>query len=125
LEESEADPYFRLYSEGFAQRAEHSTWDQGTWHMADEDDEWLTWCRAREGWLAGEFLRRVDTGEDVRDFFGSWYAIEGHSQAGYYLGHRVIQSFEGEGLTLREIAVWPAADVRRRVWAALRNLARG
>ena len=30
-----------------------------------------------------------------------------------------------EGLTLRDIAGWPAADVRRRVWAALRNLARG
>jgi len=125
LKESEAHPLFLLYSEGFAQRAEHVTLGRDAWHMCDERNTWLAWCRAREGWLAGEFLRRVDAGEDVRDFFGSWFAIEGHSQAGYYLGHQVVRAFESQEPTLPAIAMWPKEKVHRQVRRALRSLASG
>ncbi len=124
LEESEAEPLFRLYSEGLASRAEQVILGgQDTWHLAGEGDEWLAWCRAREGWLAGEYLRRADAGADVRDFFGSWFAIEGHSQAGYYLGRQVVHSLERETPTLRALAVWPAEQVHRRVREVLHEMA--
>ena len=36
--------------------------------------------------MFAEYLRRVNTGESVQDFFGDWCAFEGHSDVGYYLG---------------------------------------
>lgn len=123
LEESESDPLFLLYSEGFAQRVEHVALGQDRWHMRDERGNWLAWCRDREGWLAGEFLRRVDAGEPVRDFFGSWFAIEGHSQAGYYLGHQIVCTLERDNPSLQAIAVWPEEQVHRQVRQILRSMA--
>jgi len=120
---SEAHPLFLLYSEGFAQRVEHLTRGRDTWHMCDEADEWLAWCQAHEGWLAGEFLRRVDAAEPVRDFFGSWYTIEGYTQTGYYLGHQVVRALESQGSVLRVIAAWPEEEVHRQVRQVLRRLA--
>jgi len=123
LEESEAEPLFRLYSEGLASRAEQVIRGQDTQHLEDQDGEWLAWCRTHESWLAGEYLRRVDAGADVRDFFGSWFAIAGHSQTGYYLGHQVVQVLERQVPTLRALAVWPAEQVRQRVRAILQEMA--
>lgn len=40
--------------------------------------------------MAREFLRRVDADQSVRQFFGSWYQINGRSQTGYYLGYELI-----------------------------------
>ncbi|MDF1501291.1 MAG: hypothetical protein P1P76_12580, partial [Anaerolineales bacterium] len=39
----------------------------------------------------------------VRDFFGSWFQIEGRSQTGYYLGHEIIRRLEKSN-SLEEIA---------------------
>ncbi|MBU0493971.1 MAG: hypothetical protein KKA73_30095 [Chloroflexi bacterium] len=123
LEESEADPLFLLYSEGFAQRVEHVTLGCDAWHMGDEDQAWLAWCQAHVGALAAEFLRRLDAGEPVREFFGSWYDIQGHSQTGYYLGHEVVRDLERDGTPLPALAVWSEHEVQRQVRRRLRALA--
>ena len=63
-----------------------------SWHMMGrKDHEWVDWCRTNRSWLAAEFLRRVEAGESVRPFFGSWYDLQGYKQTGYFLGHELIK----------------------------------
>jgi len=94
-------PWWQLYCEGFAQRCEEVIVGEDSWHEAD--DEWLMWCQTHKRRLAAEFLRAVNAGEPVHQFFGSWHEIEGHSQCGYFLGHEIIKSLEA-GSSLQEIA---------------------
>ncbi len=112
-----AGPLWQLYSEGFAQRFEHAVAGRETWHMATADAGWLDWCRESRARLAAEFVRRVDAGDDIRAFFGSWFDIEGHSQSGYFLGHELLGDAERDH-TLAELAVLPPAEVERlaRAW---------
>jgi hypothetical protein len=115
-------PWWQLYTEGFAQRCEHLIMGRETWHMRETQagDDWLEWCRERQGWLAAEFLRTADAGESVRPFLGSWYDIEGHSQSGYFLGHELIKNLEAY-LGMREIALLDSEDPR--LGASLEKLA--
>lgn len=108
-------PWWDLYTEGFAQRCEHLILGEQTWHMADARDagNWLDWCRENKQWLAVEYLRAVDAGEAVNRFFGSWYEVQGYKQTGYFLGHELISSLEGE-LSFREIALLPDWETRMR-----------
>lgn len=109
----EDGPWWQLYTEGFAQWCEHTI--QGRpWHMqATVDDQWQTWCRDNLDWLAAEFLRRVDAGQDMRPFFGSWHDLRGYKQTGYLLGHELIKTLQAEA-TLHEVALLkePARHLR-------------
>ena len=58
----EQDPLFMLYSEGFAQRCEHTILGKESWHQA-QSEYWISWCRQNRGWLAIEFLKKVENGE--------------------------------------------------------------
>jgi hypothetical protein len=104
FEKAEQDPLFQLYSEGFAQRCEHVILGRETWHMA-QDKKWLLWCKRHRSWLAKEFLKRVEKQASVKDFFGSWFNIQGKKQTGYYLGHAFIHELE-KTHSLREIALF-------------------
>lgn len=108
-------PFWQLYTEGFAQRCEPLITQQAMWHMmvGAAAPGWLDWCTMNRDWLALEFLRVVEAGEPVRDFFGSWYDLHGHSQTGYYLGHAIIERWQA-ALDLREIAVLPDYESRLR-----------
>jgi hypothetical protein len=111
-------PWWQLYTEGFAQRCEHLILGQETWHMSfsaagGSEDDWINWCQGHAGWLAGEFLRMVDSGESIRPFFGSWYDIRGRKQCGYFLGHELIRQLEAR-LSLKEIALLSDVDVTLR-----------
>ncbi len=109
LEELEGDPLFLLYSEGFATRCEHLILGRESWRIAS-DGSWIRWCRGNIGFLAREYLRRVDEGRPVNDFYGSWLNIEGRSQTGYFLGHEFIRYLE-KGRSIREIAVMDFDEV--------------
>jgi len=119
--EEHTDPFWQLYVEGFAQRSEHLIGGKETWHEASGQGGWLDWCGKNKGRLAALFLEKAKEG-DVKDFFGSWFAIEGRSQTGYFLGHELVKSWE-EDAPLREIAVLPAEEVRRRAKECLVRLA--
>lgn len=98
-------PWWQLYTEGFAQFCENVILEQPSWHMGKDDNEdWLRWCRENLGWLAGEFLRRVDDGEDIRPFFASWFDLQGYKQTGYFLGWELIRALQ-EKSGLAEIAL--------------------
>ncbi|MBC7250754.1 MAG: hypothetical protein H5T62_10775 [Anaerolineae bacterium] len=112
FEEAERDPCFRLYAEGFAQRCEHVMLGDETWHPIQRED-WLPWCRENEGWLAREYLHRVESDQPVTEFFGSWHELQGQKQTGYYLGHQLIRWLEHDH-SLRAIATLPLEEIRRR-----------
>ncbi len=118
---AEQDPLFQLYSEGFAQRCEHLILEGETWHEV-QDENWLSWCRQHKAWLAREYLRRVDVGIPVNDFFGSWFNIQGKRQTGYFLGHEFIRWLEKEH-DIRKIATFPFEGVKERTAQYLRFIA--
>jgi hypothetical protein len=99
-------PWWQLYEEGFAQECESRILDTDAVHQAGsgEEQDWLSWCRENKSWLAGEFLRRVDAGQPVKDFFGSWFEIQGHSETGYFLGQELIRELEKRS-SLQEVAL--------------------
>jgi hypothetical protein len=96
-------PWWQLYEEGFAQYCESLLLESPTWHQMQSDEDWLRWCQDNRGWLAAEFIRRVDLGEAVTAFFGSWFDLGGKQETGYFLGCEAVQYLAGE-FTLQEIA---------------------
>jgi hypothetical protein len=94
--EGGSGPFWQLYIEGFAQRTEHVLMRRDSWHVRREinDEDWLDWCQDNLIWLAGKFLQAVDSDEDLKPFFGSWYQIEGRKHCGHFLGHQVIIELE-------------------------------
>ncbi len=117
-----AGPWWQLYSEGLAQRAEQLVMGSDRWHMQANATDWLSWCTAHRRWLASEFLRRVDARESVRDMFGSWYSIAGHKQCGYYLGRELIGLLE-QHAALRDVAL--LEDIEGSGREALGQIAQG
>ncbi len=114
-------PWWQLYIEGFAQWCEHLMLGRPTWHMQDEEQkDWLGWCQENRGWLAAEFTRRVDMGESIRPFFGSWYDLQGYKQTGYFLGHELIQTLAADR-SLQEIALIEDMAIISRVLETLRE----
>lgn len=113
---TESGPWWQLYTEGFAQWCEHLVAGQETWHMRQGAARgWLSWCQANQPWLAAEFLRQVDAGEDIRSFFGSWYDIKGHKQTGYFLGHELIRAMQVT-ISLKELALLDGVAARCRLY---------
>ncbi len=110
FENEEKNPLFLLYSEGFAQRCEQLITDRDKWHLT-QDTDWLSWCEKSKGWLAKEFLARLDKSEPVKDFFGSWFDIQGKKYTGYFLGYSFIRELERK-YDLREIALLDSDNVR-------------
>lgn len=101
-------PLWQLYEEGYAQRCEHLVLGREGWHMSCgiNPPDWLDWCRRNVGSLAREFLRRIDSGQQVADFFGHWFDVQGRRQCGYFLGHEVIRKLE-QRMPLEDIAALP------------------
>jgi len=101
----EDSPWLQLYTEGFAQYCEHIILGRTSWHMQfAPENQWQEWCQNNLNWLASEFLRRIDEGEDIRPFFGSWFDLRGQKQTGYFLGHKLIEILQ-EQMSLREVAL--------------------
>jgi hypothetical protein len=105
------DPHLCLFEEGFAQHCEHVIVGSDTWHCASQPG-WVEWCAAHEPMLAGEFLRRVHDRKLWREFFGSWFEIDGRIQTGYFLGCRMVERMNHR-MSLCEIAGLPEQDVKR------------
>ena len=101
----EDSPWWQLFTEGFAQYCEEIILARPSRHMqADPEKNWHEWCQENLGWLATEFLRRADQGEDMRPFFGSWFDLHGYKQTGYFLGHELVKALQ-EQMSLQEVAI--------------------
>lgn len=80
---------WQLYTEGMAMYFEQMMYGSRFYHQ--DRDGWLCWCDENRGSLAAEYLRRVEQGESVQDFFGDWCSFEGRSDVGYYLGAEAVR----------------------------------
>jgi hypothetical protein len=117
----EDSPWWQLYTEGFAQYCEHIILGRTSWHMqSDPESQWQEWCRDNLNWLTSEFLRRIDEGEDMRPFFGSWFDLRGQKQTGYFFGHKLIEILQ-EQMSLREVAL--LTDIENRLRPLLVQMA--
>lgn len=54
-------------------------------------------------------MKTVNDGKSVNPFFGSWFAMEGKSETGYFLGCEAIKELEKE-YDLQEIALLEDVD---------------
>jgi len=92
---------WQLYTEGVAMYFEQLLWGDSDFFHQDRNG-WLGWCKNNQSRLFREYLRRVEEGESVQDFFGDWCAFEEHSDVGYYLGavlvHRLAERLGPEGM---------------------------
>jgi len=102
--EMENNPFFLLYSEGFAMRCEHYVLGGEIWRIA-LDKNWIIWCKKNSKYLAKLYMEYVEKESPVNDFYGSFYSINSYSQTGYFLGHEFIRYLEeNENMKLTEIA---------------------
>ena len=80
---------WQLYTEGIAMYFEQRlAGDRQLFHQ--NKNGWLPWCEANRDALLAEYLRRVQAGEPVQDFFGDWCSYQGYSDVGYYLGSLLV-----------------------------------
>ena len=80
---------WQLYTEGVAMYCEQLLCGNERFYHQDKNG-WLDWCEDNRSRLFGEYLRIVEAGESVQDFFGDWTNFEGKSDVGYYLGAELI-----------------------------------
>jgi hypothetical protein len=96
-------PWWHLYEEGFAQRAESLILGEER-SFNRKGIQWLDWCHINKKRLAAEFLKTVDGGKQEAPFFGSWYEILGKSETGYFLGYEAIKELEQQ-ISFKDIAL--------------------
>ena len=121
FEELEKDPYFQLYSEGFAQYCEHLIMGYRSWHVAIGED-WVDKCSKKIGDFASKYLDSSER-SDVRAFYGSWLDVWGIKHAGYFLGHELINKLVMDR-GLEEVALLSEGEVRKLVKDFLEELSR-
>nr|WP_147662998.1 hypothetical protein [Candidatus Prometheoarchaeum syntrophicum]QEE16115.1 hypothetical protein DSAG12_01944 [Candidatus Prometheoarchaeum syntrophicum] len=109
-------PFWQLYEEGFAMRCEHKIMEEESWHQQMGQENWVLWCKSHLSYLAQKFLDESgdNNTEMQRNFFGSWFEIEGKKQTGYYLGHEIVKSWEEEG-NFKEIALMKMDEIDEKV----------
>ena len=109
-------PLWRIYEEGFAQVCERLVRGADVYHIGLGEPGWLEWCRDHRAMLAREFLRRIDAGDPLYGFFGSYPEcnIEGYRETGYFLGQAVVGHWLAKE-ELPQIAVLVEAEGITRV----------
>jgi len=113
--ELEKNPYFLLYSEGFAMKCEHEIIGSENWRIAPKK-EWVNWCRRNLGFLAKLYMEYAEKNKAVNVFYGTFFNIKGYLQTGYYLGHELIKYLERKySLNLRIIANLPLSEIKVKV----------
>ena len=117
-------PFWDVYDEGFAQVCEGLIQGGEVYHLASHQPNWLQWGREHRAMLAREFLRRVDAGESLAGFFGSYpeLNIEGYREMGYFLGQEIVGAWVAEQ-GLQPVAAMPEDQVLKGVRGVLNHLA--
>ena len=114
-------PFWQLYEEGYAMRCEHKIMEEESWHQQMGQENWVQWCKSHLSYLAQKFLDEYgdNSTEILRNFFGSWFDIEGKKQTGYYLGHEIVKSWEKE-YDFKEIALLKMIEIDEKVKKTLK-----
>lgn len=104
---------WQLYTEGVAMYCEQMLCGSRDFYHQDKDG-WLAWCKDNRKRLFGEYLRRLENGESIQDFFGDWCSFEGRSDVGYYLGAELVKN-AAEQYTLQEVLNLSLDEVKRQL----------
>lgn len=111
---------WNIYEEGFAQ------YIQGVISGSKTDSRgegWTLECAEKEDELKKLYLEALyDKENGTKEFFGDWFKVLGISDAGYYLGSRMIESLT-ERYSTEEIAKLKFCDIEREVIDFLRSTA--
>ena len=79
-----------------------------------DNDGWLDWCNANRKNLYQEYVRRIDSGESVQDFFGDWCSYNGKSDVGYYIGCELVKAL-AEKHSLFELADLKLCEIENQL----------
>ena len=110
---------WQLYSEGVAMFFEQQLCQNENFFHQDQDG-WLNWCTQNRTRLFAEYIRRIEQAESIQDFFGDWCAFEGHSDVGYYLGAKLIQSALKE-YSISEIPDLSLQTIKRLLYSCMQE----
>ncbi len=86
--ENNAQSIRQLHSEGFAEHVASLL----SPYQNSRGPTWLNWCEANLDCIKHEFLGFLKEGRDTQPFFGDWSSILGHSDLGYFLGLKFIET---------------------------------
>lgn len=83
---------WQLFTEGIAMYFEQSLIGDNNYFHQDKDS-WKNWCDSNLNQIKLDFYSDLDnmTFENQR-YFGDWVTYKGHSDVGYYLGTKFVQS---------------------------------
>lgn len=79
---------WKLYTEGVAMYFEQVLLGRKFYHQ--DRNGWLNWCEEHKQVLMDDYIRKVEVGESIQDYFGDWCNIDGYSDIGYYLGAELV-----------------------------------
>ena len=103
---------WRLYEEGFAQFYQQLLIQEA---KEPRGDEWLKLCAANEVQLRALYFAALQSeNEGVKDFFGDWHSVIGISDAGYYLGAKLIQGLHDK-FSIQLIAKLSFNEIKKEV----------
>lgn len=107
FENLEDNPFFRMYSEGFASFYEDIS-NQGF----KARSPWFASCLKKEEELKKIYLEKIENHvSDWTNFYGDWHQVMDLSDAGYFLGYRMIQSLSNR-YSLSEIATFSLGQIK-------------
>ncbi len=93
---------WQLYVEGFAQYYQSKLLNK---QVESRDKSWLENCFNQQDKLKKIYFRQLyDDKNGCNDFFGDWNQVLGISDAGYFLGERLIEGI-AKRMTLQEVAL--------------------
>lgn len=103
---------WRLYTEGFAQYGQSMILSE---QVETRGTDWLDCCRDNFSQLKQLYrIALADSKFSVQNFYGDWYEVLGISDAGYYLGQRLIEESVKQD-SLYNIAIWPPETIRIKI----------
>jgi uncharacterized protein YjaZ len=80
----------QLYREGIATYFEQLIAGDFNYYRQNKND-WSDWCCENLPALKTEYLRRLNTNESTREFFGDWHNYQGYCDVGYYIGCEFVK----------------------------------
>ena len=104
---------WHVYSEGIAMYVEQLLCGNMNFYHQDNDG-WLDWCNVNRKNLYQEYVRRIDSGKSVQDFFGDWCSYNGKSDVGYYIGCELVKDL-AEKYSLSELADLKLCEIENQL----------
>lgn len=109
---------WNIYEEGFAQYYENKLSKS---QFDSRGENWIEICKEKERELKKLYIEALKNEErGTCEFYGDWFKVLGISDAGYYLGAKLIESLN-EKYDINSIAKMECEDIEKEVMGFLRS----